>query len=66
MALTTTCLQRDLTAGLSQFLPSFVPRLWTRPSPVAGITLDAWRHILYLRLQSGAVQVLTAALASGI
>ena len=29
-----------------------------QPSPVAGITLDTWRHILYVRLQSGAVQVL--------
>lgn len=49
--------QRDLTAGLSQFLPSFVPRLWSKPSPVAELALDAYRHILYLRLQSGAVQV---------
>ena len=33
-----------------------MPRLWAKPSPVAGLTLDAYRHILYLRLQSGAVQ----------
>ena len=59
-------MQRDLTAGLSQFLPSFVPRLWAKPSPVAELTLDSYRHILYLRLQSGAVQVLRLPVSTGV
>lgn len=39
------------------YLPSFLPKLWQRPSAVAELTLDPWRHILYLRLQGGPIQV---------
>ena len=52
--------QRDVTAGLSVYLPSFLPKLWQRPSAVVELALDSWRHILYLRLQGGAIQVCNA------
>ena len=50
-------LQRDLSVGLTAYLPSFLPKLWARPSAVVELAHDPWRHILYLRLQSGAIQV---------
>ena len=49
--------QRDLSAGLAVYLPSFLPKLWQRPSAVIALTLDPWRHILYVRMQGGLIQV---------
>ena len=55
-------LQRDLSRGVSAYLPGFVPRMWHKPSPILDIVIDNDRHILYTRSQNSSIQVQLPAL----
>lgn len=52
--------QVDHSSGFSAYLPSFLPALWQRPSPVLEIAIDERRHILYTRSQRSSIEVCDA------
>ena len=49
--------QRPHTAGLTAYLPSFLPALFPRPGALLQLVVDAERHILYARSQTSGIQV---------
>ena len=49
--------QRPHTAGLTAYLPSFLPALFPRPGALLQLAVDAERHILYARSQTSGIQV---------
>ena len=50
-------MQKDHSIGITSYLPSFLPSLWQRPSPLVEVLIDAERQILYTRSQSSAIGV---------
>lgn len=49
--------QRPHTAGLTAYLPSFLPALFPRPGALLQLVVDTERHILYARSQTSGIQV---------
>lgn len=50
-------LQVDHSSGFSAYLPSFVPALWQKPSPILELAFDKERQILYTRSQKSSIEV---------
>ena len=58
-------MQVDHSSGFSAYLPSFLPALWQKPSPILEIALDSHRHILYTRSQRSSIEVKESVIEHG-